>query len=160
MPLARHLFAFALLLLAPLGVLASSAGEEPGPARDFEYIEMLPAFVVNIGSSGRIAFLKTEVSLRASAQAAPLVRHHMPALRHEMIMLLGRESTESLASSERREALRTEALQTLRQVLADAGPAPGAGDEDADDEGHAPPGEGHAEDAIQDLMFTSFITQR
>lgn len=159
MPLARHLFLFALLL-APLGALASSAEEATAPERDFEYVEMLPAFVVNIGDSGRIAFLKAEVSLRVSAQAAALVRHHMPALRHEMIMLLGRESPESLASPERREVVRAEALQSLRHVLAEAGPAPDSGEEDADDEAHATPGKDHAGDGIQDLMFTSFITQR
>ncbi len=133
MLLARRLFLL-MLWLVPLGTLASSAEEPADAARDFEYIEMSPAFVVNIGSTGRIVFLKAEVSLRVGKRTAPLVQHHMPALRHELIMLFSRQDPDSLESPEQRETLRLEALDGVRHVLDD--------------------------DGVQDLLFTSFITQR
>jgi flagellar FliL protein len=138
-----------LLCLLPLTALAKSAekAEEGGPG--FEYIEMTPAFVVNFGAAGRIGYLKTDVSLRVSAETAGAVRLHMPALRHELIMLLSSQSAEALAAPEQREALRLAALEAVRKVIAAAaGHPPAAGD--------AKP----AETGVQDLLFTSFILQR
>ena len=134
-----------LLCLLPLLAQAKSAeaekAEQGGPG--FEYIEMQPAFVVNFGTTGRIGYLKTDVSLRVSAQAAGAVELHMPALRHELIMLLSGQSGEALASPEQREALRLAALEAVRRVIAAA-----AGDA------------GAAESGVKDLLFTSFILQR
>ena len=132
-----------LLCLLPLLAQAKSAetteeGEQAGPG--FEYIEMKPAFVVNFGTSGRIGYLKTDVSLRVSAAAVDAVELHMPALRHELIMLLSNQSAESLAAPAEREALRLAALEAVRRVIAAA-----AGD---------------AQAGVQDLLFTSFILQR
>ena len=109
-----------LLCLLPLLAQAKSAekAEQGGPG--FEYIEMQPAFVVNFGTTGRIGYLKTDVSLRVSAQAAGAVELHMPALRHELIMLLSSQSAEALAAPEQREALRLAALEAVRRVIAAA----------------------------------------
>lgn len=132
-----------LLCLLPLMAQAKSAekAEEGGP--DFEYIEMQPAFVVNFGTSGRIGYLKTEVSLRVAAEAVAAVELHMPALRHELIMLLSGQSAEALAAPEQREALRLAALEAVRRVIAAA-------------TGDAAP----AQSGVTDLLFTSFILQR
>jgi len=135
MLLARRLLLLVLWLL-PVATLASSADTE-APAdevRDFEYIAMSPPFVVNVGGTGRIGFLKIEVSLRANKQAASLVQHHMPALRHELIMLFSRQDPDALDSPEQREALRLEALGAVRHAA--------------------------GSDGVQDLLFTSFIAQR
>lgn len=141
----RRLF----VLLPFLAVLCAAAG----PIRasdDVQYVEMLPAFVVNIGSTGRIVYLKAEVSLRTSKHAAAALSYHMPLLRHEMIMLLSRQTPESLASPEERETLRLKALEMLRLALAQAGPTPESVNTKDVTTG----------DDIEDLLFTSFITQR
>ena len=138
-----------LLCLVPLLAQAKSAqekAEEGGPG--FEYIEMTPAFVVNFGTTGRIGYLKTDVSLRVSAQAADAVELHMPALRHELIMLLSSQSAEALAAPEQREALRLAALEAVRKVIAAAAGSPPA------------VGDAGAQTGVQDLLFTSFILQR
>ena len=62
-----------LLCLLPLLAQAKSAQKAQPDAPGFEYIEMMPAFVVNFGTTGRIGYLKAEVSLRVSAQAADAV---------------------------------------------------------------------------------------
>ena len=130
-----------LLCLLPLMAQAKSAEktEEGGP--DFEYIEMQPAFVVNFGTSGRIGYLKTEVKYVLNIdEIVAAVELHMPALRHELIMLLSGQSAEALAAPEQREALRLAALEAVRRVIATA-----AGD--------AAP----AQSGVTDLLFTSFI---
>lgn len=124
----------ALFCLLWLIAFHAAAATQSAPQTGSEYIEMSPAFVVNVGSSGKIAFLKADVSLRATARAVPLVQLHMPTLRHALIMLFSRQEPEALAAPERREALRLEALDEVRQTLDD--------------------------DGIQDLLFTSFIIQR
>lgn len=147
-----------LMLLCLMPLLAQAESEEKAEQEDtlgFKYIEMAPAFVVNYGTSGRIGYLKADVSLRVASAAVAEVKRHMPALRHDMIMLLSRQTPEALASVDEREKLRLEALDSLRRALAEAS-------------GQAHPGKGAAPAAggkpaeadIQDLLFTSFIMQR
>jgi flagellar FliL protein len=138
-----HRACLMLLCLLPLMAQAKSAEKAEEGRPDFEYIEMQPAFVVNFGTSGRIGYLKTEVSLRVGAEAVAAVELHMPALRHELIMLLSGQSAEALAAPDQREALRLAALEAVRRVIAAA-----AGD--------AAP----AQSGVKDLLFTSFILQR
>lgn len=138
-----------LLCLLPLVAQAKSAEKAAAGGPDFEYIEMTPAFVVNFGTTGRIGYLQTDVSLRVSAQAATAVERHMPALRHELIMLLSSQSAETLQAPEQREALRLAALEAVRKVIAAAAGNPSTA-------GDASP----AETGVQDLLFTSFILQR
>jgi len=116
-------------------------GEEgKGPARGFEYIALTPGFIVSFGTEGRVGYLKADVSLRVATPAAAAVELHMPAIRHELIMLLSRQSPEVLAAQDKREALRLEALERLRKFLEEAGKV--------------------KPEEIQDLLFTSFFTQR
>ena len=102
------------------------------------YVDMTPPFVVSIGHSGRIGYLKAGVSLRVEEKAATAVELHMPALRHELVLLLSRQQAAALEQVEGRERLRNEALESVRRVLS----------ENANAEG------------IEDLLFTSFIVQR
>src|SRR5512139_26252 len=111
-----------LLLLCLLPLLAHAKAEEDAgeDAQGFKYIALTPPFVVNFGTTGRLGYLKTEISLRVDAAGVTDVEHHMPAIRHALIMLLGRQDAEGLASVERREALRLEALAAVRGVIAEA----------------------------------------
>lgn len=154
MPIARRA---CLLLMCLLPLVAQAKSEEAAPedTLGFRYIEMTPAFVVNFATSGRLGYLKTDVSLRVASATVPAVEHHMPALRHELIMLLSRQTPETLASVEQREAMRLEALAAVRRVLVDASGQPPAA-AGAKRAGGGKP----AEQPVQDLLFTSFIVQR
>lgn len=141
--LIRHLLAVLLIALLPALALAKAkSGEEgkEGPARGFEYIALTPGFIVSFGTEGRVGYLKADVSLRVATPAAAAVELHMPAIRHELIMLLSRQPPEVLAAQDKREALRLEALEHLRKFLEEAGKV--------------------KPEEIQDLLFTSFFTQR
>ena len=78
------------------------------------------------------------MSLRVQSAALDLVELHMPALRHELIMLLSRQNQQALQDAPAREALRLEALESMRKVIKDADGAEG----------------------ITDLLFTSFLVTR
>lgn len=102
------------------------------------YIDLQPAFVVNYGGVGRLRFLRAEVSLRVEAGGESGVMHHMPYLRHKLIMLLSKQSDEAIATTEGRELLRIEALDKIRSAL-------------TVEEG---------EHKIKDLLFSTFVVQR
>lgn len=141
MPIRRAFLALFLGLLSTVA-LASGGGEKKEEAnpRGFEYVALQPPFVVNFGTEGRVSYLKAEVSLRVATPAAEAVTVHMPAIRHELIMLFSRQTPEALAGAETREALRVSALEAVRALLVEAG--------------------GIKADQVQDLLFTSFLTQR
>lgn len=102
------------------------------------YIDLQPAFVVNYGGVGRLRFLRAEISLRVEMGGEPLVMHHMPYLRHELIMLLSKQTDEAIATTEGRELLRIEALDAIRTAL-------------TVEEG---------DHKIKDLLFSTFVVQR
>jgi flagellar FliL protein len=127
-----------------LGVAPSSAAKgadkgapviNPGAI----YVPLKPAFVVNYGGPGRLKYLKADISLRVGdAQSANSVRHHMPYIRNNLVMLFSAQTDESIGSQEGKEALRREALQEVRNVL-------------LQEEGH--------EDVV-DLYFNEFLINK
>lgn len=82
------------------------------------YIPLKPAFVVNYGGPGRLKYIKADISLRLqNSTAANSVRHHMPYIRNNLMMLFSAQTDESISSQDGKEALRKEALQTVREVI-------------------------------------------
>lgn len=82
------------------------------------YIPIKPPFVVNYGGPGRLRYLKVDLAVRlADSKAAGSVRHHMPYIRNNLVMLFSAQTEESIGSQEGKEALRREALREVRQVL-------------------------------------------
>jgi flagellar FliL protein len=145
--LIRRLLAVILIAVLPAlaFVEAKASGGEGGaadkaPDRGFAYIPLTPGLIVSFGTEGRVGYLKVDVSLRVATPAAAAIELHMPAIRHELIMLLSRQPPEVLTAQDKREALRLEALEHLRKFLEEAGKV--------------------KPEEIQDLLFTSFFTQR
>lgn len=82
------------------------------------YIPLKPSIVVNYGGPGRLKYIKADISVRLQdAKAANSVRHHMPYIRNNLVMLFSAQTEESISSQEGKEALRKEALQEVREVI-------------------------------------------
>jgi flagellar FliL protein len=131
-------FVVALCFVSPLSTMAQ---DEEAPADEAgRYIDLKPAFVLNYGGVGRLRYLKTDISLRAGGGLDGFndIRHHMPYLRHALVMSLSRATEEELSSMEGRELLRQKALEAVREVL-------------MQEEGRQ---------FVDDLLFNSFIVQR
>jgi flagellar FliL protein len=95
--------------------------------------------IANYGAeAGRLRFVKVDITLRVELGGENPVVHHMPALRHELVMLISRQTPESIASMEGKELMRQEALEAVRNVL-------------VAEEG---------DQKIADLLFNSFVVQR
>lgn len=133
-------------LLALLCVPQSFAEDgEDAEATPFEnnvrYLELKPTFVANFGpvESRKLMYVKTDITLRMKGAAAEeAAMYHLPALRHEVVMLLSRQNEESMATGAGRDAVRQQAMEELNKVLT------------------AEEGEG----LIEDVMFTNLLLQR
>lgn len=136
---AVRLIVLCLFGLWPALLHASAPAKEEANPLGFEYVALAPNLVVSFGEDARIGFLRVEVSIRVASAAAEALKHHMPAIRHELIMLFSRQTPETLAAA-KREELRLAALESVRKLLAEAGKVP--------------------TEEVQDLMFPSLMIQR
>ncbi len=107
------------ILVAMMATALSSYAEEaPPPPAPAIYIPIKPQFVVNYGGAGRLRYLKAEASVRLSnSKAASALRHHMPYIRNNLVMLFAGQTNESLSSQDGKEQLRKDALEEVRKVL-------------------------------------------
>ena len=98
---------------------AESEGEEGDAAGSAAiYLPLKPAFVVNYGGKGRLKYIKSELSVRLSnSNAANSLRHHMPLVRHEIVMIFSRQTDEGLGTQDGKEAMRQEILEVVRKVI-------------------------------------------
>lgn len=118
-----------IILIGLLGLTSAGlfADEEEEPVEGEEevvapasaiYIPLKPQFVVNFGGAGKLKYLKTNVTLRLGhSDAANSVRHHMPFIRNNLVMLFTSQTNETLESQDGREAMRVTALSEVRDVL-------------------------------------------
>ena len=119
------MFRFLILLLLaaslcnPLWAADDEEVEEAAvPAAHAIYISLKPPFVVNYGGPGRLRYMKIEVSVRvSSASGANAIRHHMPYIRNDLILLFSRQQEEVLDTQEGKELLRQQALEAVNNIL-------------------------------------------
>lgn len=103
------------------------------------YIPLQPSFVVNFGGPGRLKYIKADISVRLQdAAAASSVRHHMPYIRNNLVLLFSAQTAESISSQDGKEALRKEALQQVREVIM----------------------EEDQQEGVVDLYFNAFVVQQ
>ncbi len=140
------LFALMVLFTLLLSSLSSAQdetaeGEEAAPVGgSASYLDLKPAFVVNYGGAGKLRYLKTDIALRLAGgpSGQSQIRHHMPYIRHTIVMRLSRATEEELSSMEGKELLRQDVLEETRNML-------------IREEG---------QQFVDDLLFNSFIVQR
>lgn len=91
------------------------AEAEPPPPPTI-YHELRPAFVANL-PGGR--FLQVELDLMAHDQAViDAVERHNPAIRNDLLLLLGNQNPSEVASLEGKLNVQREAVQAINTILA------------------------------------------
>jgi len=107
------------LLLMPFFAVANSGGgekKEEGSGPVIEYLEMPPKFTVNLNEPRKYLMINVQL-LVEGAEPVAKIKKHMPALRHELIMLYTGRASDQLQTMEQREALRQETVITIRKAL-------------------------------------------
>ena len=101
------------LLFLPAFVLAE---EEEAVQPSIEYLEMAPKFTVNLAGHRKYLMINVQLMIEGRPNLEK-IRKHMPALRHELIMLYSGRDEAELATTEQREALRQETIEVIRTTL-------------------------------------------
>jgi len=151
-----------LLLLIGIGVgvfMFMSGGEESVETADSEvledaesaeggqskkskgtpiYVPLHPAFVVNFENQEQVAFLQVDIQIMTYDNTVEsALKIHMPAIRNELLLLLGGKQYHEINTREGKRALSQEAIEVIHNVLKDVG----------------------APSSIEALYFTSFVMQ-
>jgi len=102
------------------------------------YVPLHPAFVVNFENQEQVAFLQVDIQIMTYDNTVEsALKIHMPAIRNELLLLLGGKQYHEINTREGKRALSQEAIQVMQDVLKDVG----------------------APSSIEALYFTSFVMQ-
>jgi flagellar FliL protein len=104
-----------------------------------QYLALDPPFVVNFEADQNVRFLQVTVQLMSrDPHTIELLKGNDPVVRDQLLMLFGNQKYEVLSTREGKEALRKQALDSVRSVIGGTG--------------------GHPE-RVEAVYFTSFVMQ-
>ncbi len=113
-------------------------GEAPKARGTPVYIPLHPAFIVNFENQEQVSFLQADIQVMTYDPAVEgALKAHMPAIRNELLLLLGGKQYHEINTREGKRALSQEAIVAIQDVLKSV------------NEPHA----------IEALYFTSFVMQ-
>ncbi len=84
------------------------------------YLDLAPAFVVNLESDSDVRYLQVEVTVMVhSNEDVELVKLHMPVVRHHLMLLFSSQEFAELRTIEGKETLQADALEVVQKVMKD-----------------------------------------
>ncbi len=118
---------------------ATEADEEVEVSRDdASYVELKPAFTVNLAPEDPVGFLQISMQvLTFNDDVADELEKHKPLIRNNLLVLFGKQSSAELRAPEGKERLQKSALETVQSVI----------------NKHGSGGE------VDNVFFTSFVMQ-
>jgi len=127
-----------LMLLMPQVVFAAEEEEEP-VKKVPSYVSLGKSMVLNLATNGkRLTFLQLKVDVLVSDDdAKEAVEAHVPAIRHQIIVLLSEQKAIDMKTPSKRNDIRKLATEQVKELM----------------------GELAENDAIEDVLFTSFLIQ-
>jgi Flagellar basal body-associated protein FliL. len=151
-----RLWVVVLSLLFMSVAVANEGAKESEAEAGVKYVEMTPKFTVNLAEPKKFLLINVQLLVEGAGTIAA-IKKHMPALRHELIMLYSGRPSEALQTMEQREALRQETTAVIRKTLekmeeGDKGHGEPAEKEHSEEEGKA----GH-EEGFKEAYFTEFL---
>ncbi|MDX1519669.1 MAG: flagellar basal body-associated FliL family protein, partial [Gammaproteobacteria bacterium] len=103
------------------------------------YFSLDPAFVVNFQGKSRARYLQVNIDGMTRNEEVKLdVTKHLPQIRNNVVLLLSSQEYEFLMKPEGKDTLRKSLLKEINNILEN---------------------ETGAEDAVEDIYFTSFVMQ-
>ncbi len=148
-----RLLVLVLSLLFMSVAAANEGAKESGAEAGVKYMEMTPKFTVNLAEPKKFLMVNVQLLVEGAA-VIEAVKKHMPALKHELIMLYSGRPAAELQTMEQREALRQETTKIIRETLErmESGKEHAAEEE----EGHPAPG---PNDGFKEAYFTEFLIE-
>ena len=119
----------------------ANAEEEANPdgtPQVASYLDFDQPFVVNFQDEGQLRYVQIAVSVMIKdPKVAQSVKHHMPLIRNNLVMLFSGQTRETIISREGKEKIRKDAEAEVQKILKEQTGKPG----------------------IKSLYFTSFVMQ-
>ena len=82
------------------------------------YLTLEPPFIVNFVYKDTLRYLQMTLSVMShEPKILEQVTHHMPAIRHRLIMLISNKTFNELNGEDSKEALREEMLLEIRNII-------------------------------------------
>ena len=122
MPAKILLYVFTALAISGYFSNAGAAEETPEPVKAVPgYVSLGDALVLNLSSGTRkLSFLQLKADVLVSnEQAIKVVKTHIPAIRHELIMLLSEQTVRDMKTPAKRELVRQQVTENVRIRLAE-----------------------------------------
>ena len=129
-----------LLIVGGGSETAEAESEEPvEEARgDASYIDLKPAFTVNLAPEDPVGFLQISMQvLTFNDDVAEELEKHKPLIRNNLVVLFGKQKSADLRAVEGKQRLQQSALETVQSVINE----------------HGTGGE------VDNVFFTSFVMQ-
>jgi flagellar FliL protein len=103
-------------------------GDKSKPEQPAVYLELTPAFVVNMADEESMRFLQVEVQLMArDPKVVDAAKNNMPRIRNALMLLFGQQHSRDIGTRAAKEALQKQALDEVNKALKDEN-APGSVD--------------------------------
>lgn len=158
---------FSLLFVSNFALAEEHGGGGEGEGKEVagpSYLEITPKFVVNLVEPKKYLSINVQLLIEGAPIAA-VIKKHMPALKHELIMLFSDRSMDSLQTMEQREALRQETIEVIHKTIDKA-----EGVDESAEEAAPAPVDAHKKNkkkdyshlpsaGFQDVFFTEFLLQ-
>ncbi|MDE0856320.1 MAG: flagellar basal body-associated FliL family protein [Nevskia sp.] len=97
---------------------AADGGDKPAASQPALYLDLTPAFVVNLADEGSMRFLQVEVQVMArDPKVIDAVKDHMPRLRNALMMLFSQQHANDIGTRQAKEALQKQALDEIKEAL-------------------------------------------
>lgn len=113
----RYLIAVMLFAVQPV---CWAADEEQAPVEAIpDYVSLGDAMVLNLSSGNRqLSFLQLKADVLVNNDdAKDAVKAHIPAIRHQLIVLLSEQTVTDMKTPVKREQVRQQATQNVRDVM-------------------------------------------
>ena len=111
---------FLLVCLALAGAAYAADEADAEPVANSAYVSIGKPLVLNLSGARRLTFLQIGADvLVADDSAEDLVKLHLPAIRHDLILLLSEQPATDLKSPARREELRQQATARVKGLIAE-----------------------------------------
>ena len=132
-------FTILFSLIAQSALAADDEEEAEAVAKTSAYVSLGESMVLNLSNDNRrLTFLQLKADvLIADSDAEDLIKTHIPAIRHKLIVLLSEQKANDMKTTEKREEIRKIATAQIQELMADL-----ANSED-----------------VTDILFSSFLVQ-
>jgi flagellar FliL protein len=85
-----------------------------------QYLDLSPAFVVNLQDDQAMRYLQIEVQLMTrDPKAVEEIKNNMPRIRNTLMLLFAQQHAKDLVTREAKEALQQQALEQVQQAMKD-----------------------------------------